>query len=178
MKNESSRNDSVVQTNARAETSAANASAASAKDAAASRCVRLGLAATLGASLVLFLPDIQHAQQRYHEPAVKVTGVEASGNTVSIKADGSLNRAQTWQDPEGFHVMLVNGQAEMAGPSHGVKVRRVSNTLELVVPVRQGASVTVEPRGDRLDLVVRGGDGGALTVEEFPTAPRAAPADG
>lgn len=174
MKNESSRNDSVVQTNARAETSAANASTAPAKDAAASRCVRLGLAATLGASLVLFLPDIQHAQQRYHEPAVKVTGVEASGNTVSIKADGSLNRAQTWQDPEGFHVMLVNGQAEMAGPSHGVKVRRVSNTLELVVPVRQGASVTVEPRGNRLDLVVSGGAGGALNVENFPTDSRAA----
>jgi len=174
MKNESSRNDSVVQTNARAKTSAANASTAPAKDATASRCVRLGLAATLGASLVLFLPDIQHAQQRYHEPAFKVTGVEASGNTVSIKADGSLNRAQTWQDPEGFHVMLVNGQAEMAGPSHGVKVRRVSNTLELVVPVRQGASVTVEPRGNRLDLVVSGGAGGALNVENFPTDSRAA----
>src|ERR1043165_7627781 len=156
MKNESSRNDSVVQTNARAKSSAAsaNASTAPAKDAAASRCVRLGLAATLGASLVLFLPDIQHAPQRYPEPAGKVTGVEASGNTISIKADGSLNRAQTWQDPEGFHVMLVNGQAEMAGPSHGVKVRRVSNTLELVVPVRQGASVTVGPRGTPPNLAV------------------------
>jgi HEAT repeat protein len=183
MKNESSRHDSVVQKNASAEDDAAtatasaasvNAPAAPAKGAAASRCVRLGLAASLGASLVLFLPDIQHAQQRYHEPSVKVTGVEASGNTVSINADGSLNRAQTWQDPEGFHVMLVNGQAEMAGPSHGVKVRRVSNTLELVIPVRQGASVTVEPRGNRLDLVVSGGAGGALNVENFPTDSHAA----
>src|ERR1044072_2361149 len=129
MKNESSRKDSVVQTNARAKTSAANASTAPAKDAAASRCVRLGLAATLGASLVLFLPDIQHTQQRYHEPADKGTGVEANGKTVQISADGSLNRAETCQAPEGFHVMVVNGQAEMSGLSHGVKVRRVSNTL-------------------------------------------------
>src|SRR5437764_12572239 len=67
--------------------------------------------------------------------------------------------------------MLVNGQADIAGPSHGVRVRRVSNTLELVVPVRQGASVTVEPRGNRLDLVVSGG-GGALNVENFPTDAR------
>jgi len=140
--------------------------------AAVSRFVRLGLTAALGASLVLFLPDIQHAQQRYKEPAVKVTGVTTSGNVVSISADGSLNRAQTWQDPEGFHVMLPNGQAEMAGQSRGVKVRRVSNTLELVIPVKQGASVTVEPHGDHLDLVVSGG-AGALNVENFPTEARA-----
>jgi HEAT repeat protein len=176
MKNESSRNDSVVQTNARAETSAAsaNASAAPAKDAAASRCVRLGLAATLGASLVLFLPDIQHAQQRYHEPAVKVTSVTASGNTVSISADGSLNRAQTWEEPGKFHVVVVNGQAEASGLARGVRAERVGNSLELVIPIRQGASVTVEPRGNRLDLVVSGGAGGTLNVENFPTDSRAA----
>src|SRR5947209_16543417 len=87
MKNESSRHDSVVQGNAR-------------NGAAASRCVRLGLTAALGASLTLFLPDMPQAQQRYKEPAVKVTGVTSSGNVVSISADGSLNRAQTWQDPE------------------------------------------------------------------------------
>ncbi|MDQ3746176.1 MAG: hypothetical protein M3444_17515, partial [Acidobacteriota bacterium] len=157
-----------MQTNARAETPAANASTAPAKDAAASRCVRLGLAATLGASLVLFLPDIQHAQQRYHEPAVKVTSVTASGNTVSISADGSLNRAQTWQDAEGFHVVLVNGQ--VAGSTRGARVQRVGNSLELVVPVRRGANVTVQPRGNRLDLVVTGG--GALNVENFPVEQR------
>ncbi|MDQ5839099.1 MAG: HEAT repeat domain-containing protein, partial [Acidobacteriota bacterium] len=162
-----------MQTNARAETPAANASTAPAKDAAASRCVRLGLAATLGASLVLFLPDIQHAQQRYHEPAVKVTSVTASGNTVSISADGSLNRAQTWEEPGKFHV-VVNGQAETTGLARGVRAERVGNSLELVIPIRQGASVTVEPRGNRLDLVVGGGAGGALNVENFPTDSHAA----
>src|SRR5438105_10793256 len=107
MNRQCSRQDSAARENARTE------------NAAASRCVRLGLTAALGASLALFLPDMPHAQQRYKEPAVKVTGVMSSGNVVSISADGSLNRAQTWQDPEGFHVMLVNGLADIAGPSHG-----------------------------------------------------------
>src|ERR1044071_2930508 len=134
----------------------------------ASRCVRLGLVGSLGASLALMLNDTApRAQQRYTEPTVKVTSVTTSGDRVSISADGSLGRAQTWQDPEGFHVVLVNGQAA-GGVGGGVKTRRVGNSLELVVPVRRGASVTVEPRGNRLDLVVNGGQGGALNVENFP----------
>src|SRR5215210_5692807 len=105
--------------------------------------VRLGLiAAAAGASLFALLPDDPHAQQRFRETPVKVTGVTSSGNTVSITADGSLNRAQTWQDAEGFHVVLVNGEA--AGAMRGVRAQRVGNSLELVVPVRRGASVTVE----------------------------------
>src|SRR5215207_3867819 len=129
-----------------------------------SRCVRLGLVAAAGVSLALSGPEQPLAQQRYKEPTVTVTGVSSSGNTVSISADGSLNRAQTWQDAEGFHVVLVNGEAA-AGAARGVRVQRVGNSLELIVPVRRGANVTVQPRGNRLDLVV---SGGALNVENFP----------
>ncbi|HEV2862222.1 MAG TPA: HEAT repeat domain-containing protein [Pyrinomonadaceae bacterium] len=132
-----------------------------------SRCVRLGLTTALGASLFFSQSDRPRAQQRYSEPPVSVTGVSTNGGTVSISADGSLNRAQTWQDPEGFHVILVNGK--MAGPANGVKVRRVGNSLELVLPVRKGANVTVNPRGNRLDLNVSGGTGDALRVENFET---------
>jgi HEAT repeat protein len=125
---------------------------------AQSRASRLGLTAALGASLVLCGPDAPHAQQRQRrEPEVTVTGINAGGNTVSISASGSLNRAQTWQDSEGFHVVLPNGQTALGGTARGVKVRRVGNSLELVVPVRSGASVTVLPRGERLDLVMNGG---------------------
>ncbi len=127
--------------------------------------VRLGLVAAAGASLFSLLPDGPHAQQRFKEPTVRVTGVSTSGNTVSIAADGPLGRAQTWQDEEGFHVVLVNGEAA-PGAGGGAKVRRIGNSVELVVPVRRGASVTVQPRGNRLDLVVSGG--GALSVENFP----------
>lgn len=163
MKNELTRHDIAVRKEARQQKRDARVSAWT-----ASRCVRLGLVGSLGASLALMLNDsAPRAQQRYTEPAVKVTSVTTSGNIVSISADGSLGRAQTWQDPEGFHVVLVNGQAA-GGVGGGVKTRRVGNSLELVVPVRRGASVTVEPRGNRLDLVVNGGQGGALNVENFP----------
>src|SRR2546423_1448146 len=147
MRKESSRHHYDVQNNARVESSHL------------SRSVRLGLAAALCVSLAFFRPEIPRAQQRYKEPSVNVTGVTTSGNVVSISADGSLGRAQTWQDPEGFHVVLVNGQAAPAASSRGVKVRRVGNSLELVVAVKPGASVTVQPRGSRLDLVVSGGTG-------------------
>src|SRR5215213_6424782 len=163
MKNELTRHDIAVRKDAR-QPRDARVSAWT-----ASRCVRLGLVGSLGASLALMLNDTApRAQQRYTEPAVKVTSVTTSGNVVSISADGSLGRAQTWQDPEGFHVVLVNGQAAAGASSGGVRTRRVGNSLELVVPVRRGASVTVEPRGNRLDLVVSGGQGGALNVENFP----------
>ncbi|MFL6332977.1 MAG: HEAT repeat domain-containing protein [Pyrinomonadaceae bacterium] len=135
------------------------------RSALGSRCVRLGLVAAAGVTLALNGPEQPLAQQRYKEPAVTVTGVSSSGNVVSISADGSLNRAQTWQDPDGkFHVVLVNGQVA-GGVGHGVKVERVGNSLELVVPVKRGANVTVQPHGNRLDLVV---SGGALNVENFP----------
>ena len=50
-----------------------------------SRCVRLGLIAAAGASLFLSTPEQPRAQQRYKEPAVKVTGVSTSGNVVSMR---------------------------------------------------------------------------------------------
>lgn len=162
MKNELTRHDIAVQRKARRKDARVSAWTAS-------RCVRLGLVGSLGASLALMLNDsAPRAQQRYTEPTVKVTSVTTSGNVVSISADGSLGRAQTWQDPEGFHVVLVNGQAAAGAAGGGVRARRVGNSLELVVPVRRGANVTVEPRGNRLDLVVSGGQGGALNVENFP----------
>jgi HEAT repeat protein len=130
--------------------------------------VRLGLAAATCFALAVSLSDAPNAQQRGREQPVRVTGVSTSGNTVSISADGSLNRAQTWQDPEGFHVVVVNGQAAEGAAGRGVKVRRVGNSLELVVPVRQGANVTVEPNGNHLNLVVSGGPAPALSVENFP----------
>jgi HEAT repeat protein len=142
------------------------------RNALASRCVRLGLTAALGTSLGLLLPDMPRAQQRFSEPVVRVTNVTTTGNVVSISADGSLGRAQTWQDPEGFHVVLVNGQAAAGAAAGGVRTRRVGNSLELVVPVKPGANVTVEPRGNRLDLVVTGGTGRALSVENFPMEQR------
>lgn len=144
----------------------------------ASRCVRLGLTTALVSSLALCRHDASWGQQqRNREPEVRVTGIAASGSTVSITADGSLNRAQTWQDGEGFHVVLVNGQSELTGSPRGVKMRRIGNSLELVVPVRSGANVTVQPNGNRLDLVMSGGaaDARVESAPETIAAERPAP---
>ncbi|HEU4596351.1 MAG TPA: HEAT repeat domain-containing protein [Pyrinomonadaceae bacterium] len=139
-----------------------------------SRCVRLGLVSTLGAALALCQTDVPVAQQRQREPGVKVKQIAASGSVVSITADGSLNRAQTWQDGEGFHVVVLNGATDLAaGSPRGVKVRRVGNSLEMVVPVKPGASVTVQPKGNRLDLVVNG-EGFADAAESDAREERAA----
>ncbi|HYE16228.1 MAG TPA: hypothetical protein VD968_17450, partial [Pyrinomonadaceae bacterium] len=141
----------------------------------ASRLIRLGLVGALGASVALCQTGAPRAQQRWKEPEVKVTGVSVSGSVVSISADGPLTRAQTFQTPDGvFHVVVVNGKSELQGGApRGVKLQRISNSLELTVPVRPGASVTVQPRGNRLDLVVSGGQGGALNVENFETGRQA-----
>src|SRR5207253_8619601 len=54
---------------------------------------------------------------------------------------------------------------QASGTTRGVRVQHVGNSLELVVPVKRGANVTVQPHGNRLDLVV---SGGTLNVENFP----------
>src|SRR5689334_17703669 len=103
------------------------------KGSAFERHVRVCLVAALGAWFAFCMPDKQHAQpQRFKEPVVRVTGVSCGAGTFSIVADDSLSRAQTWQDGEGFHVVLVNGQATFAGAPCGVKVRHVGNSVELV----------------------------------------------
>jgi HEAT repeat protein len=115
------------------------------------------------------------AQRASKEPTVNVTSVSArpagGGEVVSITADAPLSRAQTWQDEEGFHVVGYKWVGQFAGAPRGVKVRRVGNSLELVVPTRPGASVTVTPRANSLDLMVSGGVR-ASAESEPKTAPR------
>ncbi len=115
------------------------------------------------ASLILvvavFVPLVSQAQ-RTKEAGVNVTSISARTKgddaVVSIAADGPLSRAQTWQDGEGFHVVVYQGTFS-GGTPRGVKVRRVGNSLEVVVPVKSGGSVYVQPRFNNLDLVVNGG---------------------
>jgi HEAT repeat protein len=106
-------------------------------------------------------PLVAPQAQRAKESGVNVTGVStrAAGadSVVSIAADGPLTRAQTWQDAEGFHVVVYKGQGSFRGVPRGVKVRRVGESLELVVPVKPGRGVYVQPRFNNLDIVVSGG---------------------
>jgi len=130
--------------------------------------------ATASVSLVVaaaLFPLVAPQAQRPKESGVNVTGVStrASGSdaVVSIAADAPLTRAQTWQDGEGFHVVVYKGRGNFGGVPRGVKVRRVGESLEFVVPVKPGGSVYVQPRFNNLDLVVGGGlHTGGTTADE------------
>jgi HEAT repeat protein len=126
-----------------------------------SRRARVAVAGASLGLVVAVCPFVVPQAQRSKEAGVNVTGVSARANgsdaVVSIAADGPLTRAQTWQDGEGFHVVVYKGQGSFRGVPRGVKVRRVGESLELVVPVKPGGSVYVQPRFNNLDLVVSGG---------------------
>lgn len=79
------------------------------------------------------------------------------GTVVSIAGDGPLSRAQTWQDGEGFHVVMPDSIApDSIKGGRGVKVRRVGRSIEIIVQTKPGASVNVEEVDHRLNLVVDG----------------------
>lgn len=130
---------------------------------------RLGSTVALGSAIAFCSASAPRAQ-RMKETEVKVTGVASRASekeaVVSISADGNLTRAQTWQDRDGtFHVVVPKGQTTLknSGSARGVKIQHVGDSLEIIVQAKPGAGVTVQPRFNRLDLVVSGGlqEGGA-----------------
>ncbi|MGI8655802.1 MAG: HEAT repeat domain-containing protein [Pyrinomonadaceae bacterium] len=123
------------------------------------KLIRISSALLLTGAVALTPSVAQHSK----DMPVNVTSIStrrtAQGGVVTLTADTPLNKTQTWQDAEGFHVTLpYAGQSPVKGGA-GVKVRRVGNSLEVVVPVRAGASVMVQPRFNHLDLVVNGDAG-------------------
>jgi HEAT repeat protein len=81
----------------------------------------------------------------------------ANGTVVSIVADGPLNRAQTWQDREGYHVVVPSAGTQNAiKAGSGIKVRQLDRSLEIVIQTKPGANVTVQPTANRLNLNVEG----------------------
>lgn len=151
---------------------------------------RFIFAAALGVALALTVStDRPLAQRAGKDVPVKVTGVNARTSdkeaVVTISGDGNLTRAQTWQDKDGFHVILPKGQTDLrsSGAPRGVKVQRVGDSLEIIVPTKPGSTVTVNPKFNRLDLIVNGGiqedaaQGGA-NVEAAPREERATSTQG
>lgn len=124
------------------------------------KSIRILLVAGALVAIVGLMPDIASRAQRPKEGPANVASVSsrttASGSVVTINADTPLNRVQTWQDSEGYHVTLpYNGQGQVKG-SRGVKVRQVGRSLEVVVQVKPGTNVTVQPQSGRLTLQVDG----------------------
>lgn len=132
---------------------------------------------------VALFPPVASRAQRVRESTISLTRVEtrpaAGGQVVTLSADGPLNRTQTWQDAEGFHVTVPNSRAASLRGSHrGVQVRDLGKSLEVVVALKPGSSVIVQPRFNRLDLVVNGNVAEAADEPAKPQATRAsAPAD-
>lgn len=134
----------------------------------AARAPRLKRLRTLTGLLLLaclaLIPSLAPLAQRVRESQspVNVTGVSArssgGGTIVTVSADAPLSRTQTWQEGNKFHLVLpYAGSAPVRNLPRGVKVNRVSNSLEIVVDMKSGASVTVDPRFNRLNLIVNGG---------------------
>lgn len=121
-----------------------------------------GAGLVAAAAILLFvstnLPSFRAEAQR---PTVKVNHVSTTsgtgGTSVSIAANGSLGRAQTWQDSEGYHVVIPDTvAAESMKTARGVKIRRVGTSLEIVLQTKPGASVNVQSFDNKLQLKIAG----------------------
>ena len=114
------------------------------------------------ATLILafaFTPLTETRSQEIKYSPLRVSSViaqpSALGTTVSIVAEGSLRRAQTWQDSEGYHVVVPYATAQNSiKPIRGVKLRRLGQSLEILLQVGQGTGVSVQVDDNRLNLFV------------------------
>jgi HEAT repeat protein len=123
------------------------------------------IARVIFASLMLIgvalIPAVSPFAQKRNEAPYKVTGVSSTktseGTVVTVSADAQLNRTQTWQDDEGFHMSLPGASpGSIQGLPRGVTVRNLGKTLEIVVAVKSGTGVTVDPHSNHLNLIVKG----------------------
>lgn len=119
--------------------------------------VRLAAVATLLLATLGIMPSGTYAQR----PEIKVTSVSAqggaNGTNISIAADAALGKAQTWQDNEGYHVVIPNSQASPSLRStKGIKIRRVGTSLEVLIQTKPGARVNVLSADNKLNLAVEG----------------------
>ncbi|MDQ1639597.1 MAG: hypothetical protein QOF62_2936 [Pyrinomonadaceae bacterium] len=128
----------------------------------AARLVKSRRLAGLMLSLVVvfILPLLASQAQRLRVP-VKVSTISAQpsggGTAVSIVADGPLSKAQTWQDAEGYHVVLPNTVAlDSLSVVRGVRLRRLGTSLEVLVQTKAGAEVNAQVDGNGMQLNVSG----------------------
>ena len=135
---------------------------------------RLLAALTLLLAAVGVVPLLVSQGQKLDAP-VKVSKVASwesnHGTVVSIAADGLLVSAQTWQDNEGYHVVLPNSvPVDSLKVGRGVKVRRVGNSMELLLQTEPGTRVSVQPGPNPLTFVIDGALEGMPMASGSPAA--------
>lgn len=140
-------------------------------------------------AMILLAPFSASRAQRRKDGPVTVAGMTtrktASGTVLTIAADAPLKRIQTWQDGDKFHLIVPDaGQSVVKSRARGVVVNRVSKSLEIIVKIKPGSNVTVQPNFNRLNLIVSGeidtapggSDDDASTAQTTRHAERAADA--
>jgi HEAT repeat protein len=81
----------------------------------------------------------------------------SNGTVVSIAADSPLHSAQTWQDSEGYHVVVPNAVAsDSLKATRGIKVRKLGTSLEVLLQTRPGARVSVQSANNQLHVGIDG----------------------
>jgi HEAT repeat protein len=116
------------------------------------------LALSFTTSGIVPLPG-SHAQRRFIPARVSNVSAQSSGGAtvVSIAADGPLSRPQTWQDNEGYHVVLPNTiAADSLKTARGLKVRRIGTSLEILLQTKPSARVTIQSGDNRLSITIDG----------------------
>lgn len=118
------------------------------------------LVATLSLAFVVAPLIEAQAQDPKYSP-LRVSSISAQvsevSSTITIIAEGSLRRAQTWQDRDGYHVVVPYATALNSVRSlKGVKVRRLAQSLEILVQNPPGTSVAPQVDDNRLTLFVDG----------------------
>src|SRR6476469_7706268 len=128
----------------------------------AARLVQFRRFAGLMVSLVVvfILPLLASQAQRLRAP-VKVSRIavqpSAAGTAISIVADGSLTKAQNWQDAEGYHIVLPNTVAlDSLSVARGIRLRRLGTSLEILVQTKAGANVDAQIDDNGMQLNVAG----------------------
>jgi HEAT repeat protein len=121
---------------------------------------RLGVVLTLSC-VAIGAVSLQVSQAQKLDVPTTIKNVSSQGSmggtVVSIAADGSLSRAQTWQDTEGYHVVLPNTVTlDTLKTGRGVKIRRVGNSVEFLLQTKPGTRVSVEGGHNQLNFVIDG----------------------
>jgi HEAT repeat protein len=123
---------------------------------------------------MLVVPTMKgNAQNLYGSNRVSSVTAEpsATGVVVSIAADAPVGRAQTWQDSEGYHLVLPNTAADSSlKPIRGVKFRRIGSSLEVLLQTKAGSKVIAQAANNQINLVVDRKLDSRPAESEFPTS--------
>lgn len=117
---------------------------------------------------------VSHAQRLYTPTKVSSISAQSSTNTtlVTVAADSPMTKAQTWQDDEGYHVVLPDTIAlDSLKMVRGVRARRVGSSLEILVQTKPGARVSIQSSNNLLSLSIDGKLVVRPTDTSFPVEP-------